>query len=62
MTLTTPLLLFPAVFLLSLAYTNQFLALAALIRSLHARYKTDPDQIMMRQIENLRKRVMIIRN
>ena len=36
--LTTPALLFPAISLLLLAYTNRFLALAALIRNLHARY------------------------
>jgi hypothetical protein len=32
--LTTPALLFPAVSLLMLAFTNRFLALAALIRTL----------------------------
>jgi hypothetical protein len=34
MTLATPALLFPAISLLLLAYTNRFLALAALIRDL----------------------------
>ncbi len=37
--LTTPALLFPALSLLLLAFTNRFLALAALIRELHAQYQ-----------------------
>jgi Protein of unknown function (DUF2721). len=41
--LTTPALLFPAISLLLLAYTSRFLALAALMRELHVRYKTQPD-------------------
>jgi len=47
---------------LLLAYTNRFLALAALIRSLHSQYKNEPDDIIMGQIRNLRKRVVLIRN
>ena len=35
MTLTTPALLFPAISLLLLAYTNRFLTLAQVIRQLH---------------------------
>ena len=35
LTLTTPSLLFPAISLLLLAYTNRFLTLANLIRELH---------------------------
>jgi uncharacterized membrane protein YfcA len=38
--INTPALLFPAITLLMLAYTNRFLALATLIRNLHAKYKT----------------------
>ncbi|MBW3625899.1 MAG: DUF2721 domain-containing protein [Armatimonadetes bacterium] len=60
--LTTPALLFPAVSLLLLAYTNRFLALAALIRSLHAQYQERPDPLILRQIDNLRRRVLLIRN
>ncbi|HEX8235352.1 MAG TPA: DUF2721 domain-containing protein [Abditibacteriaceae bacterium] len=60
--LTTPALLFPAVSLLLLAYTNRFLALAALIRELHSRYKDNRDELLMAQIRNLRQRVMLIRN
>ena|SRR6266540_2205189 len=60
--LTTPALLFPAISLLLLAFTNRFLALAALIRSLHDRYQTTPDQLIVEQIGNLRYRVMLVRN
>ncbi len=37
MTMTTPALLFPAISLLLLAYTNRFLVLAQLIRQLNTR-------------------------
>lgn len=60
--LTTPALLFPAISLLLLAYTNRFLAVANLIRNLHKKYKEEPDSIIMGQIKNLRKRVILIRN
>ena len=60
--LTTPALLFPAISLLLLAYTNRFLALAALIRNLHSKYKQNKDQVILGQIRNLRKRVILIRN
>lgn len=60
--LTTPALLFPAISLLLLAYTNRFLALAALMRDLYARYKTQPDPRIKGQLANLRYRIVIIRN
>lgn len=60
--MTTPALLFPALSLLLLAYTNRFLALAALIRNLHADYKKNPDSTTREQIETLRHRVVLIRN
>ncbi len=61
-TITTPALLFPALSLLLLAYTNRFLALARLIRDLHDRYKTRPDEVIMGQLENLSLRVKVIRD
>ena len=61
-TLTTPALLFPALSLLLLAYTNRFLALANLIRELHRRYQTEPDAGVAGQLANLRRRVYIIRD
>ena len=39
--LSTPSILFPAVSLLLLAYTNRFLAIAAIIRNLYARYQQE---------------------
>ncbi len=60
-TVTTPALLFPAISLLLLAYTNRFLALAALIRQLHQQYKQDCDALLLSQIQNLRQRVRLIR-
>lgn len=60
--LTTPALLFPAISLLLLAFTNRFLALAALIRSLHAQYKEKRDPEMWKQIRNLKLRVNLIRS
>ena len=58
---TTPALLFPAVSLLMLAYTNRFLALANLIRSLYASHRERPDPLILGQIANLRQRVTLIR-
>jgi hypothetical protein len=61
-TLATPALLFPAISLLLLAYTNRFLALATLVRELHSRYRANPEGVLRGQIENLRTRVVLIRN
>jgi hypothetical protein len=62
LTLTTPALLFPAISLLLLAYTNRFLTLASLIRELHRSYKNNPEEIIIAQISNLRYRMELIRN
>lgn len=59
---TTPAILFPTISLLLLAYTNRFLAVATLIRNLHASYTTNPDPIICREISNLRYRVHLIRD
>ena len=60
-TLATPALLFSAISLLMLAFTNRFLALASLVRSLHAVYKERPDELLHGQIRNLRTRLDLIR-
>lgn len=60
--LTTPALLFPAVSLLLVAYTNRFNAISSRIRAMSAIYKTTPSQTLMAQIRSLRKRVNVIRN
>jgi hypothetical protein len=61
-TLTTPALLFPAVSLLLVAYTNRFLTLGSRIRALHAQFKDNPDDIISGQIAILKKRTVLIRN
>ncbi|QYK00679.1 DUF2721 domain-containing protein [Shewanella psychrotolerans] len=55
--LTTPALLFPAISLLLLAYTNRFFSLAALIRNL----SSQGTPIHSGQLKNLRQRIIIIR-
>lgn len=60
--LTTPALLFPAISLLLLAYTNRFLSLAALARELYRRYREERDPRLKQQITNLRYRLVLIRN
>jgi len=60
--LTTPALLFPAISLLLLAYTNRFLTIAGLIRNLYDAYKSEPKDSIRAQISNLKKRVVLIRN
>ena len=60
-TLTTPALLFPAISLLLLAYTNRFLAIASLIRQLHRGYNENPKNVVQGQLINLRQRLHLIR-
>lgn len=61
MNLTTPALLFPAISLLLLAYTNRFLVLAQLIRTLRSQYKENLTDVVLRQIANLRIRITLTR-
>ena len=61
MTLTTPALLFPAISLLLLAYTNRFLVLAQLIRQLARLERDDQGEMVMRQIGMLRRRIALTR-
>lgn len=58
-TLTTPALLFSAISLIMLAYTNRFLAYAAVIRSLHDKYLKEKDDSILRQIQNLKLRLYL---
>jgi hypothetical protein len=60
--LSTPALLFPAISLLLLAFTNRFLTLATIIRGLHDRYLDSPHENLIGQITNLRYRIYLIRN
>jgi len=60
--LTTPALLFPAVSLLLVAYTNRFKTISSRIRAMSAAYKATPSDSLMAQIQSLRKRVKIIQD
>lgn len=60
--LQTPTLLFSAISLLMLAYTNRFVVIANLIRELYAQHMKEPTQVTFDQLSNLRKRMRIIRN
>lgn len=60
--LSTPALLFPAVSLLMLAYTNRFLALANIIRNLHRSHTEKPNPTYLLEIETLRRRIRLIRD
>ena len=60
-TLTTPALLFSAVSLILLAYTNRFLAYAQLVRTLRERYRENPSRVTRAQIDNLRLRLHLTR-
>jgi hypothetical protein len=59
--LATPALLFPAISLILLAYTNRFLGLASLIRGLAAQFSASRDRMLIGQIHNLRHRLSLIR-
>ncbi|MEX2565650.1 MAG: DUF2721 domain-containing protein [Cyclobacteriaceae bacterium] len=62
--LSTPALLFSAITLLMLAYTNRFLAMANLIRGLHKKYleSSHQEKAIIGQIYNLRRRLNMIKN
>lgn len=57
--LTTPALLFSAISLIMLAYTNRFLSYASLIRGLHEKFRDNPNEVLEGQIANLRKRLYL---
>lgn len=57
-TLTTPAVLFPAISLLLLAYTNRFIALAQIIRNFDRENSNDNTKL---QIANLRERIQLIK-
>jgi ABC-type multidrug transport system fused ATPase/permease subunit len=61
LSLTTPALLFPAISLLLLAYTNRFLGLASIIRHLFNDYQNNPEDKIIQQIGNLRSRINLIK-
>lgn len=60
--ITTPALFFSAISLILLAFTNRFLSLAQLIRNLQEHYLATSSEKVLAQIQNLRKRLYLIRN
>ena len=62
LTLTTPALLFSAISLIMLAYTNRFLAYAAIIRNLHDRYQKEKNSVLIAQIKNIKQRLYLTRS
>jgi len=59
--ISTPALLFSAISLLMLAYTNRFLALAALIRQFIRQFEEKQETHILKQIQNFKKRLKIIK-
>jgi len=59
--LTTPAVLFSAISLIMLAYTNRFLAYASLVRNLYQRYQQAPDTVLLHQIANMKRRLLLTR-
>jgi len=56
-----PALLFPAISLIMLAYTNRFLALSNRVRMLHDKYQLiEQKHIIFGQIKNLKYRIKLI--
>ena len=62
LTLTTPSILFSAISLIMLAYTNRFLAYAQVIRNLKGEHESRPNAMTKLQIDNLRKRLYMARS
>lgn len=61
MDITTPALIFPAISMLMLAYTNRFMVISQRIRQLHAEYHKSSSETVLKQIANLRTRFSLIR-
>lgn len=62
LSLSIPALLFPAISLTMLAYNARYLAIAALIRQLHQKYRETESKSVGLQVQQLRKRLTIIKN
>ena len=61
LSLTPPALLFSAVSLILLAYTNRFLSYAQLVRTLKEQHLQHPSKVTRAQIDNLRRRLHLTR-
>lgn len=63
MEIQTPAIIFPAISMLMLAYTNRFMVISQRIRTLGERYRKpgEPQALLIPQIANLRLRIILIR-
>lgn len=61
LSIETPALLFSATSLILLAYTNRFLTIAQIIRSLKKTYDQEENKIILLEIKNLNLRLTLIR-
>jgi hypothetical protein len=61
LSIETPALLFSATSLILLAYTNRFLTIAQIIRSLKKNYQEVHNKSILLEIQNLNKRLTLIR-
>jgi len=59
--LSSPALLFSAISLLLLAYTNRFLAIANLVRQFISLYRARPDEQLLKQIKHFKLRLQLIK-
>jgi membrane protein required for beta-lactamase induction len=62
LTISTPALLFPAVSLIMLAYTNRFFHIANLTRNLYSEFEKTKEEKLIKQIYSLKQRLKLIRN
>lgn len=62
LSIETPALLFSATSLILLAYTNRFLTIATIVRSLKKSYEEDERKTTLLEIKNLNLRLTLIRN
>ncbi len=58
--ITTPALLFPAISVLFLAYSNRFMAIANRIREQHILFNKTQSPVAKKQIDSLRQRIRFI--
>ena len=61
LSIETPALLFSATSLILLAYTNRFLTIAQIIRSLKKTYDEEENKLILLEIKNLNLRLTLIR-
>ncbi|PWG78566.1 DUF2721 domain-containing protein [Pararcticibacter amylolyticus] len=62
LSVSTPIILFPAISLILLAYTEKFVQLARLVRTLKKQYENNSATHLVEQIENLKRRIYLIKN